>query len=205
MGSISATKPADIERPVLDLSGDALRAGIQAMVSGAEEHGGIERYVDAVKLKSTMFQQALENDVEVPRLLARGDRCAIEFREGLRKISEAVRQGVSFHDLGAHAEQDTLRAWLVILLRNRQQYFLQRQAGLRLDLPEDASIAIEAGDPDGSELMLRIVSEDEDERMPPPDRARPERGPSSSSPRAARCSRRWAASLSVVSPSTSPE
>jgi hypothetical protein len=48
---------------VLDLSGDALRAGIQVMVTGAEEHGGIERYVDAVKLKSDMFQQALD-DVE---------------------------------------------------------------------------------------------------------------------------------------------
>ena len=63
MASISAIKPNDIERPVLDLSGDALRAGIQAMVTGAEEHGGIERYVDAVKLKSTMFQQAMD-DIE---------------------------------------------------------------------------------------------------------------------------------------------
>jgi len=40
MAWISAIKPADIERPVLELSGDALRAGIQAMVRGAEEHGG---------------------------------------------------------------------------------------------------------------------------------------------------------------------
>lgn len=63
MASISAIKPNDIERPVLDLSGDALRAGIQAMVTGADEHGGIERYVDAVKLKSTMFQQAMD-DIE---------------------------------------------------------------------------------------------------------------------------------------------
>jgi hypothetical protein len=49
----------DLERPVLDLSGDALRAGMRAMVSGAEEHGGIERYVEAVKLKSLMFRQVL--------------------------------------------------------------------------------------------------------------------------------------------------
>ena len=60
MASISAIKPSDIERPVLELSGDALRAGIQVMVAGAEEHGGIERYVDALKLKSNMFQQAME-------------------------------------------------------------------------------------------------------------------------------------------------
>jgi hypothetical protein len=43
---------------VLDLSGDALRRSLQAMIAGSEEHGGIERYVDAVKLKSVMFQQA---------------------------------------------------------------------------------------------------------------------------------------------------
>ncbi|MDH3847676.1 MAG: hypothetical protein OEV10_11210 [Gammaproteobacteria bacterium] len=61
MAPISAIKPNDVERPVLELSGDALRAGIQAMVTGAEEHGGIERYVDAVKLKSTMFQQAMDD------------------------------------------------------------------------------------------------------------------------------------------------
>jgi len=44
---------------VLDLSGDALRSSLQAMVAGGEQHGGIERYVDAVKLKSQMFRQAL--------------------------------------------------------------------------------------------------------------------------------------------------
>jgi len=55
----SAIRPAAIERPVLDLSGDALRAGLQAMIAGSEEHGGIERYADAVKLKNIMFRQAL--------------------------------------------------------------------------------------------------------------------------------------------------
>ena len=29
------------------------------MIAGSEDHGGIERYVDAVKLKSSMFQEAL--------------------------------------------------------------------------------------------------------------------------------------------------
>ena len=36
----------------------------QTMVKGSEELGGIERYVDAVKLKSEMFSQALADDVE---------------------------------------------------------------------------------------------------------------------------------------------
>ena len=57
-------QPHEFERPVLDLHGPALRAAFQAMIQGSEEHGGIERYIDAVKLKSEMFRQALvENDI----------------------------------------------------------------------------------------------------------------------------------------------
>ena len=64
MSSSTSLQPHDFERPVLDLSGELLRGAMQAMVTGSEEHGGIERYIDAVKLKSTMFRQALvENDV----------------------------------------------------------------------------------------------------------------------------------------------
>ncbi|MDJ0939869.1 MAG: hypothetical protein QNJ00_08890 [Woeseiaceae bacterium] len=59
MALFSALKPQEIERPVLDLSGEALRASMQVMVAGSEDHGGIERYVDAVKLKNQLFQQAL--------------------------------------------------------------------------------------------------------------------------------------------------
>jgi hypothetical protein len=64
MSLFSAIRPVEIERPVLELSGDALRAATQIMVAGAEDHGGIERYIDAVKLKSDMFSQALVDDVE---------------------------------------------------------------------------------------------------------------------------------------------
>jgi hypothetical protein len=64
MSLFSAIRPSEIERPVLDLSGDILRAALQAMTVGSEAHGGIERYVDAVKLKSTMFRQVLlEHDI----------------------------------------------------------------------------------------------------------------------------------------------
>jgi len=64
MSLFSAIKPVEVERPVLELSGDALRATTRIMVAGAEEQGGIERYVDAVKLKGDMFSQALADDVE---------------------------------------------------------------------------------------------------------------------------------------------
>ena len=71
MGQITAIRPGDIERPVLELSADRLRFALGQMVSGSEEHGGVEQYVDAVKLKSDLFRQALadiedgELDVEV--------------------------------------------------------------------------------------------------------------------------------------------
>ncbi len=64
MAAPTALQPHEFERPVLDLHGPALRAAFQAMIQGSEEHGGIERYIDAVKLKSQMFRQALvENDI----------------------------------------------------------------------------------------------------------------------------------------------
>jgi len=64
MASPTALQPHEFERPVLDLHGPALRAAFQSMIQGSEEHGGIERYIDAVKLKNQMFRQALvENDI----------------------------------------------------------------------------------------------------------------------------------------------
>ncbi len=62
MPFLSAIKPHEIERPVLDPSGELLRAALQTMVKGSEDQGGIERYVDAVKLKNTMFRQAFADN-----------------------------------------------------------------------------------------------------------------------------------------------
>lgn len=53
----TSTEPVD--QPHLDLSGPSLSAALQALVNGSEPHGGIERYVAAVKLKWTLFQEAL--------------------------------------------------------------------------------------------------------------------------------------------------
>jgi len=64
MARKTALQPHEFERPVLDLSGEMLRAALQVMIAGSEDQGGIERYIDAVKLKNAMFRQALvENDV----------------------------------------------------------------------------------------------------------------------------------------------
>jgi hypothetical protein len=50
----------DIVRPRLDLSGPILAQALQSLVAGTEAQGGIEQWIDALKLKSRMFQQALE-------------------------------------------------------------------------------------------------------------------------------------------------
>jgi hypothetical protein len=45
----------------LDLSGPALTHALQSVTHGAEDLGGIERYVNALRLKSSLFQEALLN------------------------------------------------------------------------------------------------------------------------------------------------
>ena len=87
MATTAALQPHEFERPELELSGEMLRAALQALVAGSEEHGGVERYVDAVKLKSTMFRQALvENDVA---------ELDIETFKGLCTFMATVRRRVS--------------------------------------------------------------------------------------------------------------
>jgi hypothetical protein len=54
-----ASVPVAPTRPVLDLSGPRLRRAVEALVAGADTHGGIERYMDALKLKSAVFREAL--------------------------------------------------------------------------------------------------------------------------------------------------
>lgn len=55
------TRPptADPERPRLELSGPILARAFETVVAGTEEQGGIERWIDALKLRARMFQQAL--------------------------------------------------------------------------------------------------------------------------------------------------
>jgi len=46
-------------RPRLELSGPILSRGFETLVAGTDAQGGIERWIDALKLKSRMFGQAL--------------------------------------------------------------------------------------------------------------------------------------------------
>ena len=64
-----ASVPVAPDRPRLDLSGPRLRRAVESLVAGADTHGGIERYMDALKLKSAVFREALAADGAGPRRL----------------------------------------------------------------------------------------------------------------------------------------
>jgi hypothetical protein len=49
----------------LEISGPKLKLALEALVSRAEEQGGVEAYVEALRLKSTMFREALAKELEL--------------------------------------------------------------------------------------------------------------------------------------------
>jgi hypothetical protein len=51
--------PAPTERPRLELSGPRLARALERLVASTDEHGGVERYVVALKAKSAAFRRAL--------------------------------------------------------------------------------------------------------------------------------------------------
>ena len=59
MRRIETPAAATPPRPVLDLSGPKLKAALESLVVQTEDQGGIECYVDALKLKATLFAHAL--------------------------------------------------------------------------------------------------------------------------------------------------
>jgi hypothetical protein len=110
MASTTAMQSNQFERPVLDLSGEQLRSALQVMIAGSEEHGGVERYVDAVKLKSTMFRQALVD----------GDIAALDLNtfKGLCTFMATVRRRIS-HLLNEEAF-DEMRPHIVELFDDEE-------------------------------------------------------------------------------------
>ncbi|MGJ5140871.1 hypothetical protein ACQR1V_23005 [Bradyrhizobium oligotrophicum] len=46
-------------RPVLDLSGPRLRRAFESLVESADDSGGVERYVGALALKASLFEEVL--------------------------------------------------------------------------------------------------------------------------------------------------
>ena len=48
-----------VERPTLELSGPKLKLALEALVTRSEDVGGVEAYVEALRVKSRMFRDAL--------------------------------------------------------------------------------------------------------------------------------------------------
>ena len=48
-----------VERPTLELSGPKLKLALEALVMRSEDAGGVEAYVEALRVKSKMFRDAL--------------------------------------------------------------------------------------------------------------------------------------------------
>ena len=155
MASKSALQPHEFERPVLDLSAELLRGAMQTMVAGSEEHGGIERYIDAVRLKSNMFRQALvENDVA---------ELDLETFKGLCTFMATVRRRIA-----AHLNEDAfavMRARIVELF-DEAEHIDDRVARFCGAFPQDkkhrwvrdlAAELLHNADPERVPLMTRWV------------------------------------------------
>jgi hypothetical protein len=59
IGSRKAKAASVPARPVLDLSGPKLRRAFENLVESAEDTGGVERYVGALALKASLFEEVL--------------------------------------------------------------------------------------------------------------------------------------------------
>lgn len=91
VASGAAAEPVVLPRPHLDLSGPRLKAALETLVAGSEAHGGIERYVAAVKLKQELFRQALADHAALQ----------LETFKGLCAFMASVRRRV-----GPYLEED---------------------------------------------------------------------------------------------------
>jgi len=56
---LQARNKAQLQRPQLELSGPILSQALETLIAGTEGQGGVEYWIDALKLKSRMFSQAL--------------------------------------------------------------------------------------------------------------------------------------------------
>jgi len=54
-----------VQRPQLELSGPKLRLAFEGLVARAEEQGGVEAYVEALKIKSALFRDAVDGGLDL--------------------------------------------------------------------------------------------------------------------------------------------
>ncbi len=103
--------PAPAQLPELELSGPVLADAFQAMITGCEPLGGVERYIHALKLKHTLFSEAL-NMGEI-------DLMTTETFAGLCTFMATVRRRVFDHLHGENfARMKTALAELLSDMKN---------------------------------------------------------------------------------------
>jgi hypothetical protein len=56
---LQTRKKDELQRPQLDLSGPLLAHAFESLITGTESQGGVEYWIEAMKLKNRMFNQAL--------------------------------------------------------------------------------------------------------------------------------------------------
>jgi hypothetical protein len=88
-------------RPSLELSGPKLARALESLVVRSEDYGGVERYVEALKVKTTLFERALgegrARTVE-PRML----RQLLSLLATVRRRIGPYLEAESFEPLRAH-------------------------------------------------------------------------------------------------------
>lgn len=100
--------PLDAEKVSLELSGEILRDAFAALTAGAEPLGGIERYVNALSLKSRLFKDALAD--------GKAANLSLETFMGLCVFMSSVRRRISPYLDNRGFEQ--LKAPVAALLRD---------------------------------------------------------------------------------------
>lgn len=144
------------ERPRLELSGPKLAAAFERLVSGSEEHGGIERYVAALQAKTAVFRQALERD----------DKLELKTFKTLCALSATVRRRVTPYL--APAGFQVMQTEIARLLTGREETLTtdERMAAFRGAFPEDrkhrwvhdlAAEILHSVDPERYPMMCRWV------------------------------------------------
>src|SRR6185312_685658 len=90
----------EVERPRLDLSGPLIAEAFQTAARGAEELGGIERYIEALKLKAALFQDTLAGG-KVAELTPSGFGTLCTFMATVRRRVSSYLAGNGFVEMKA--------------------------------------------------------------------------------------------------------
>lgn len=88
-----------VERPKLELSGPKLALAMETLVAKADEHAGVEAYVEALKVKSKMFREALAAE-----LTLKGFRMLCAHMATVRRRIGGYAQPEKFDAVKRHVE-----------------------------------------------------------------------------------------------------